>query len=315
MLTIARTAVPLAVAGLLLTACSGGKAGPAHVNNPPNDANPIGAEPNSATEPNSAGAPNGAGTPDSAGAPMGMGKPMGAAGGDAAASVAAPMRGGLPMAAPVAATSAMMVDGHTITTRGVGKASGTPDTLTMMIGVSTRDASAKAALDANNAKAAALIDLLRKNGVAAKDLQTRQLTINPTYNDKSGSISGYQVDNVVHARLHDIARAGALLDAAASAVGNAVRVQQIAFSIDDDSALRAQARSQAVSQAKAQAAQIAKAAGVSLGRIRSIVESVDAGYPISYDMGTAAAAGSMAVPLQAGQQELTISVEIIYDIS
>ena len=309
MLTIARTAVPVAVAGLLLTACSGGKADSAHVSNPPNGSNPIGAEPN-------VGTPNGMGAPDSASAPMGMGKPMGTAGGDAAAmSVAGAMRARQPMTAPVAASSAMMVDAHTITTRGVGKASATPDTLTMMIGVSTRDSSAKAALEANNAKAAALIDLLRKNGVAANDLQTRQLSINPTYNDKSGNITGYQVDNVVHARLHDIARAGALLDAAASAVGNAVRVQQIAFSIGDDSALRSQARAQAVSQAKAQAAQIAKAAGVSLGRIRSIIESVDAGYPISYDMAGAATAGSVAVPLQAGQQELSVSVEIIYDIS
>jgi len=302
MLTVARTAVPVAVAGLLLTACSGGsKTGPTPG---PNDANLIGV------------APNGAGMPDSVEAPMGMGKPMATAGGGAAAaSVAAPLRAGLPMAAPVAAGSAALVDAHTITTRGVGRASAAPDTVTMMIGVSTQDSNAKAALAANNAKAAALIDLLRKNGVAAQDLQTRQLSINPTYNDKSGGITGYQVDDVVHAKLHTIANAGALLDAAAGAVGNAVRVQQIAFSIGDDSGLRAQARAQAVSQAKAQAAQLAKAAGVSLGRIRSITELVDAGYPISYDMGASAAGSPASAPVQPGQQELTVSVDIVYDIS
>jgi uncharacterized protein len=296
MLTVARTAGPVAVAGLLLTACGGGKAGPASLGTSLAGANPIGVAP-------------GAGLPVSV-APGSASAPMGAAGIDAVA----PMKAGLPMAA--AAPPAASADAHTIATRGVGKASGTPDTLTVMIGVSTHGSNAKAALDANNSKAAALIDLLLRNGVAAKDLQIRQLSINPTYDDKSATITGYQVDDVVQATLHSIARAGALLDAAAGIAGNAVRVQQIAFSVGNDSALRTRARSQAVTQAKAQAAQIATAAGVSLGRIRSITEQVDAGSPINYDMRAAAAGSSdSSVPLQAGQQELTVSVDIVYDIS
>jgi uncharacterized protein YggE len=282
MLTVARTAVPIAAAGLLLTACGGGKAGPGSLTTAPAGANPIAA-------------------------PAGSGAPMGAAG----IAAAAPMKGGTSAAAPTAAVS---MDAHTIATRGVGKVSGTPDTLTIMIGVSTHDSNAKAALDANNSKAAALIDLLRKNGVAAKDLQTTELSINPTYDDKSATITGYQVDNVVQATLHDITRAGHLLDAAAGIAGNAVRVQQIAFSVGDDSALRAQARAEAVTQAKAQAAQLASAAGVALGRVRSITEQVDAGYPTSYDMRAPAAGSAASVPLQPGQQDLTISVDIVYDI-
>ncbi|MEO6503374.1 MAG: SIMPL domain-containing protein [Jatrophihabitantaceae bacterium] len=215
-------------------------------------------------------------------------------------------------ATPVSTTATL--DAHTITTRGVGRASGTPDTFTIMIGVSTQGSSAKAALEANNAKSTALLNLLRANGIAAKDLQTRQLSINPTYNDKSATISGYQVDNMVQATSRNIAGAGALIDAAAGVVGNAVRVQQISFSVGEDSALRAQARARAVEQAKAQADQLAKAAGVTLGRIRSIIELTDAGYPISYDMRSAAGAAESA-PLQPGQQELSVSVDLVYDIS
>jgi signal transduction histidine kinase len=74
-----------------------------------------------------------------------------------------------------------------------------------MIGVSTQASSAKAALEANNAKSTALLNLLKANGIAAKDLQTRQLSINPTYNDKSATISGYQVDNMVQATSRNIA--------------------------------------------------------------------------------------------------------------
>jgi len=298
MLTIARTAVPIAVAGLLLTACGGSKGAQAIA--------PLGANP--------AGAP-----PNSAGTSMGGGS-VGTAGIDAAPMSGAVVGAGLPMAAPApvgaVSVSAVSVDTHTLTTRGVGKASAAPDTLTVMIGVSTQNSSAKAALEANNAKAAALIALLRGKGVEAKDLQTSQLTIYPISNDKSGTITGYRVDNVVRASLHDIATAGALVDAAAGAVGDAVRVQQIEFSIGDDSAVRAEARARAVNQAKAQAAQMARAAGVTLGRIRSLTELADGGYPISYDMRAAApASGGSSVPLQAGQQDVTISVDIVYDIS
>ena len=310
MLTVARTVtVPAAVAGLLLTACSGGKPAPAA--HAPAGTNPIAVAPDGAArdsaEPHSA-------EPHSAG-PTSAGSGMGAVGMDAAAPVgmAAPVRAGLPVAAgPLVAAAA--ADAHTIAVRGVGKASGTPDTLTVVIGVSTQDSSAKAALEANNSKAAALIALLRRNGVDDKDIQTRQLSINPTYDQgKSGKISGYQVDNAVQVRLRSIAGAGSLLDAAAGAVGNAIRVQQVAFSVGDDSAVRAQARADAVNQAKVQAAQIAKAAGVTLGRIRSITEAGDAGYPVSYDMSAAAGAAS-AVPLQPGQQELAVAVDLVYDI-
>ncbi|HEY0167275.1 MAG TPA: SIMPL domain-containing protein [Jatrophihabitans sp.] len=296
MLTVTRTAVPVVVAGLLLTACGAGKDRPA-----PLDTAPIGASVIGAPEPMGAGAS------------MGTAKPMGSAGGDAAAPVAVTgqMAAAAPMAAAPASTPVTM-DAHTITTRGVGKVSATPDTLVIMIGVSTQGSSAKAALADNNVKSNALLDLLRAKGIAAKDLQTRQLSINPTYTDKS-TISGYQVDNMVQARSGDIAGAGALIDAAAGVVGNAVRVQHISFSVGEDSALRAQARSAAVNQAKAQAAQLAKAAGVTLGRIRSVTELADAGHPISYDMRSAAGAAE-STPLQPGQQELTVSVDIVYDI-
>jgi hypothetical protein len=285
-----RTAVPVVVAGLLLTGCGGGKSQSATLGAP---VAPI--------------APNIA--PTTIG---GSGVAVDALPSGMAAGIAAPASALTPLAAAPTAT----MDGRTITTRGVGRATGTPDTLTVLIGVSTQASSAKAALDANNTRANALIELLRRNGVAEKDLRTSQLSINPTYNDKSTAITGYQVDNSVQATLHDLSKAGTLLDAAVGAIGNAVRIQQISFSIGDDTALRAQARARAVAQAKAQASQLAQAAGVSLGSIRSLTELVDAGSPITYDMGKAAAGASAAsVPVQPGQQELTVAVDLVYDIS
>ena len=128
--------------------------------------------------------------------------------------------------------------GRSITTRGVGTVAGTPDTLTVVLGVQTRAASAADALADNNTRAGGLLDVLRGRGVADKDLRTSGLSISPTF-EADGRITGYEVANEVTATLRDIAGAGALVDAAAQAAGDAVRVQQIAFGIDDDAQPRA----------------------------------------------------------------------------
>jgi uncharacterized protein len=225
--------------------------------------------------------------------------------------------GGVAGAAPAAGISTD--NGRpSIAARGVGLVKGTPDTLRVVLGVETRSASARDALAANNEKANALVDTLKGQGVEEKDIQTSQLSIHPTYDDKGQRITGYQVNNTVTATLHDIAGAGALIDAAAGAVGDAVRVQSIGFSIDDDSALKAEARTQAVHLAQLQAEQMAKAAGVKLGGIRLISE-VPAGGPMPYHeklAGAPAADGAArSAPILPGQQELSLTVDVVWDIA
>ncbi|MBA2472157.1 MAG: SIMPL domain-containing protein [Pseudonocardiales bacterium] len=183
---------------------------------------------------------------------------------------------------PVTSTGAGSTSLPGITTRGLGTVTRTPNAVTVVIGVQTRAQSAKGALDANTGKATALIDVLKSKGVAAADLQTSQLSVNPTSDSATGRITGYEVTNQVTAKLHDIGAAGGLIDAAGEAAGDAVRLQQLAFSIDDDSASRAQARADAVRQAQAHAKQMADAAA--------------------------------PVPIEPGAQELAVMVEVVYAI-
>ena len=210
-------------------------------------------------------------------------------------------------------TSVGEASGLGITARGQGSITGAPDTVTVVLGVQTQGPSAKGALDANTQQAIALIDMLKSRGVAEADLQTSQLSVNPSYNPANGRISGYEVTNQVTATLHNIAAAGGIIDAAGEVAGDAVRVQQLSFSIDDDSAMRATARADAVKQAQAQARQMADAAGVRLGRIRSISE-VSTPPPSPMSRQSMDAAAGAAVPLQPGTQKLTVSVDVVYDI-
>jgi uncharacterized protein len=198
-----------------------------------------------------------------------------------------------------------------ITARGTGTVTATPDTATVVLGVQTRDGSARAALAANSERAAAVIGVLEGAGVATADIRTSQLALHPTYGPETARITGYEVTNQVTVTLRDIAAAGTVIDQAAAAAGNAVRVQQIDFSIADESAARAQARADAVRRALAQTEQLAEAAGVELGAIRSIVE-LPADPPVPFGE---RADAQLAVPLEPGTQELRVVVEVVHGIA
>lgn len=210
------------------------------------------------------------------------------------------------------ATSAASTTLPGITSRGLGTVTMTPDTVTMVLGVQTRGLSAKSALDNNTAKATALINVLKSRGVAAADLQTSQLSVNPIYDSATGRITGYEVTNQVTATLHDVGAAGGLIDAAGEAAGDAVRIQQLSFSIADDSAARGRARADAVRQAQAHAKQMADAAGVRLGRLYSITE-VPANPPNPPGR-EGAPATAAPVPVEPGSQKLTVMVDVGYAV-
>jgi len=203
-----------------------------------------------------------------------------------------------------------------IVAHGEGKVTGIPDTVTLVLGAQTQSASARDALAQNNAKTGALIAMLKAKGVAPKDIQTSELSISPIYGGAlpggENKISGYQVSNMVTATMHDIGASGAVIDAAADAAGNDVRVQQLSFSIADDGALRAQARTAAVTQAKEKAKQLADAAGVSLGPLLSITEGSSTPPPVPY--GAQASRAMADAPVEPGSQQLRVTVDLVYAV-
>ena len=208
-----------------------------------------------------------------------------------------------------AATSPAPTGGITVT--GTGTVTGTPDTLTVSMSTTATAATIDAALaDASKAQNA-VIASLKKSGVADKDLQTSNFSIQPNYTSK-GLPSGYVVTEGVTAKIHGLSKAGATLNAAVQAGGDNVRVDGVYVNIDDTDPLKGDARAAAVADAKAHAEQYAKAAGRDIGQVQSISEQ--ASYtptPYAYDRAVATA-GSTAMPVQAGTQDVTVTVTVVY---
>ena len=207
-------------------------------------------------------------------------------------------------------------DQRVITVHGTGQVSGTPDVLEVVLGVDTRGKSAAEALNENSKLTIGVLAVLREAGVSEKDVQTTSLSIAPVYDDDGEVVIAYAVSNHVEVELHDLDKAGRLVDAATKAAGDQIVVEGLYFSIDDTSDLVAHARADAVKRAKTQAQQLADAAGVELGELRSIVEeSAPVGPPVELEKAAAPSAGGEAVPpIQPGAETLSVDVSLVYSI-
>jgi hypothetical protein len=203
---------------------------------------------------------------------------------------------------------------RTIVATGTARVRGTPDVLTVMLGVTTRGHSVGEALDRNNSGARKVIEVLFDGGVDKKDVQTTNFSINPIYGDNGNDIEGYTVSNVVVAQLRDLDKAGGLLDKAAQAGGDDVVVRGVSFDIDNTSDLVATARADAVKRARNQAEQLAAAAGVQLGDVITISESSQDVGPVLAAPLAAEERSVSSVPIQSGSQELTVQVSVVFSI-
>lgn len=203
----------------------------------------------------------------------------------------------------------------TVTAHGTGTATGTPDIAILGLAVQTQNSNASTALSRNSTLATGLVNSLVQNGVPKSQIQTTGLSLNAIYGGPSATITGYQVTNRVNARINNISVLGKIVDSAASAAGNAIRVNQITFSVNDSSALFAQARAKAVAQAKVEAKAMASASGKSLGMLCAINDSTTSSSPKIVSSFSAASGSSAHTPIEPGSERVSATVSVIYELN
>jgi uncharacterized protein len=245
------------------------------------------------------------------------GATTGAAGGSSAAAAgAAPAAdarsAAVPAQAPDSSTPATAT--RQVRVSATGSVSAAPDTLTINLGVRTQADSANDALRKAATDADALIKTLKSAGVADDDITTVDVSVYPRYDNQGRRVTGYEASNTVMAKVRDLSKAGEVIDAAAAAAGDSITIGGLSFSIDDPTAVYAQAREQAVTRAREQADQLAAAAGVSVGQVLTIDESAQyTPSPIAYAE-AADTAGGASTPIQPGQTTVTLTVTVAYEL-
>jgi uncharacterized protein len=221
---------------------------------------------------------------------------------------------GLLYARPVAAQASAGVPGmRQVTVVGHSEVKSAPDTATVQIGVETEAATAKDALAQNSTQAQTVQDQLTKLGVDAKDIQTSNFSINPTYGNDGRQVTGYRVSNMVTVTIRQLGQAGTLLDQVVQAGANSI--YGISFSVENSEALLDQARKGAIENAKARATQLAGASGAAVGDVLVISENVG-GQPIPMPMMARAEqmADGQAAPVQPGEQSFSVDVQVTFGL-
>lgn len=216
-------------------------------------------------------------------------------------------------------------DDRTISVAGHGKLSAAPDVAEVSVGVVTRAATAGDALAANNEAMAALQQVVKQRGVAAKDVQTTNLDISPQYSqpprpvpgqpqqEHEPRIVGYQVTNTVQITARNLDKLGVLLDAVVKSGAN--QMHGISFRIDETEKLLDQVRVKAMADAKRKAELLAGEAGVVVGKPISIQEGGASPPPRPVrPMMMRAMVADAAVPVAAGEQELSVTIQVVYEL-
>jgi uncharacterized protein len=235
----------------------------------------------------------------------------------AAGTAAAVLAGGT---SPVAAADADADDrAHTVSVSCTGLVTGTPDVLRLDMGVQRTGDNVNAALNAANADIRRIKKSLNDNGVADKDIQTSNLSINPhwEHNGDKSRINGYDVFQTLTVKIRKLADAGETISDAAEAGGNATRINGVSFDIEDNERLLKQARDAAFANAKAKAEQYARLAGRELGEVSSISESQSGSpMPMPYYGGAEdAAVAKSSVPIEAGTQQVSIDSTVVWELN
>ncbi|MDO8669211.1 MAG: SIMPL domain-containing protein [Candidatus Buchananbacteria bacterium] len=208
-----------------------------------------------------------------------------------------------------------------ITVDGTGKVTAKSDIAIINAGVLTEKVTVAAAQKENTEKMNAIVKSLKDDfKIDGNDIKTSQYNIYPRYDWTNGSqrIIGYSVSQSVEIRVRDFDKIGNILAKAAELGTNTLNGPT--FTIDDPEVYKAQAREKAIAQAKEKAKVLADQVGIKLGNIINFSENF--GYPIantySNDMAFGLGGGtekSLPAPdIQAGSEEINVTINISYEI-
>src|SRR3954452_19885458 len=180
---------------------------------------------------------------------------------------------------PAAATAqqanvTQTIAGTRLDVSATGEVTRVPDLAIISAGVVTRSATASGAIQQAATRMARVREALRQAGIADRDIQTSNISLNPEYTyvqNQPPKLNGYSATNQLNVRFRDIASTGKILDALVAQGANQISGPNL--TIDKPEAALDEARSKAVAQGRARADLYARSLGLRVVRLVSVSES------------------------------------------
>jgi uncharacterized protein YggE len=216
-----------------------------------------------------------------------------------------------------------------ITVTGHGEVQAVPDIANIYFtirkeGKTVKEAQASVATVEKN-----VLDLLKTDNIAEKDIKTENASFNPKYeyqykavactqygcppNPGKSVIVGYEAYESISVKIRNTDDTGKIIEGLGT-----IGVTELSgpnFTVDKEDALKTGARKLAIDDAKAKAKVLAKDLGIHLGELTSFNESGNYPMPM-YDKAVMSAGVSSAAPaaLPVGENTITSDVTLTYEI-
>lgn len=208
-----------------------------------------------------------------------------------------------------------------ISVSGDAEKSVSPDKAEIFLGVNTNHSSAENAQNENSRITTAVIDALKREGVAAEDIETLNYNLYPNYvwNPKTGEQEqkGYVVSNTIKITTTDFAKVGKLLQVSVDAGANQIQSVQFSLTKARENEIKKEVLAEATSSARGKAEAIAEGLGARLGSIKRVQESNVYFTPYIYGRDIALAEAKVAAsapPISPQKATVTASVTVVYEI-
>jgi uncharacterized protein YggE len=204
-----------------------------------------------------------------------------------------------------------------ISVSGMGMVFAQPDTVQMYISLSHVAATTRQAQEEVVNMVRQALKILQDSGVEEKNIQTASLRFMPEYQygNSKRELLGQKAEQTIAFSVENLSGISSIID---QLIGiNGIQLQQMQFSVKDNSALYARSRELAYEKARQKAEQYAKLSGMRIAGIVSISEdrNISASSRVTnyqsnsfIDAIEAAADGSTVLPT--GQMEITSQVFI-----
>lgn len=211
---------------------------------------------------------------------------------------------------------AQPVTGTRLDVSATGEVSRVPDVAIITAGVVTRSHTASGALQENARRMERVRAALQRAGIAARDIQTSNINLNPEYRygeNQPPQLVGYTASNNVNVRFRNIAATGQILDALVAEGANQINGPNL--TIDKPEQALDEARTKAIAAGRARAELYARSLGMRVVRLLSVSEPTGfRGGDIVVTgarMGMAADAASKIDP---GEQQLQVTLSMAFEL-
>lgn len=209
-----------------------------------------------------------------------------------------------------------IVPSNTITVSATGEAFAKPDIAQISVSVVEEAQTVLEAQKNHTESINKVVAYLKNSGIEDKDIRTSAYNIYPQYDyieNKGRVFRGYEVSQTLDVKIRNLDKVGQILGGVTEIGAN--QIGGINFVIDDEDAVRREARKQAIEKAKEKANQIAKDLGISFGRLVSFYES-SGDFPIyrSYAEGMGGGEPAPAPEIPSGENKVTVTVNLTYEI-